>query len=114
MYRLKQAPRAWYNRLDAFFSQNHFDKSENEPTLYIKRVSKAEYLVVCVYVDDIIYVSPSERLLSEFRAKMMQEFEMTDLGRLNYFLVLEVNQTEEGISVSQQKYARDLLKRFKM
>ncbi|XP_074293720.1 secreted RxLR effector protein 161-like [Silene latifolia] len=53
-------------------------------------------------------------MLNAFRKSMMQEFEMTDLGKLQYFLGLEVSQSEEGVSVSQRKYARDLLKKFRM
>ncbi|KAK0608154.1 hypothetical protein LWI29_026328 [Acer saccharum] len=45
---------------------------------------------------------------------MMNEFEMTDMGLLHYFLGIEVKQTNEGIVISQQKYAKDLLKKFKM
>jgi len=45
---------------------------------------------------------------------MEKEFEMTDLGMLQYFLGLEVKQVEDGILVSQRKYARDLLSRFGM
>ncbi|XP_074283722.1 uncharacterized protein LOC141608081 [Silene latifolia] len=56
----------------------------------------------------------SQEMLNEFRKAMMKEFEMTDLGKLQYFLGLEVNQTEKGISVSQRKYAKDLLKKFRM
>ncbi|KAL5748152.1 hypothetical protein ACOSQ2_025449 [Xanthoceras sorbifolium] len=45
---------------------------------------------------------------------MKEEFEMTNLGLLHYFLGIEVKQTEEGIIISQQKYAKDLLKKFRM
>ena len=44
----------------------------------------------------------------------MREFEMTDLGLMQYFLGIEVKQTEEGIFISQEKYANDILKRFGM
>src|SRR4051812_29728769 len=45
---------------------------------------------------------------------MTREFEMTDLGRMSFFLGLEVRQEETEIFVSQEKYAKDILKRFKM
>ena len=45
---------------------------------------------------------------------MKKEFEMTDLGLMKYFLVIEVSQTDDGIFICQTKYAKDVLKRFKM
>ncbi len=45
---------------------------------------------------------------------MMEEFEMTDLGEMHYFLGLEVQQTQDGIFLSQQKYVTDLLEQFHM
>jgi hypothetical protein len=43
---------------------------------------------------------------------MKQEFEMSMVGELNYFLGLQVKQTTEGIFISQSKYANDLVKQF--
>lgn len=43
---------------------------------------------------------------------MKQEFEMSMIGDLNYFLGLQVKQSREGIFISQSKYAKDLVKRF--
>jgi len=43
---------------------------------------------------------------------MMNEFEMSDMGLLHYFLGLEVHQAEDGIFLSQRKYAKDLLTKF--
>lgn len=45
---------------------------------------------------------------------MIDEFDMTDLGMMNFFLGLEVKQCEERISISQEKYVSDLLKRFNL
>jgi hypothetical protein len=43
---------------------------------------------------------------------MKQEFEMSMIGELNYFLCLQVKQTAEGIFISQSNYAKDLVKCF--
>ena len=45
---------------------------------------------------------------------MKNEFEMTDLGLMKYFLGLEVTQTDQGIFICQHKYATDILQRFRM
>ena len=114
LYGLKQAPRAWYSKIDSYFIKNGFERSKNEPTLYLKRLGKNDFLIVCLYVDDMIYMGSSTSLIDEFKICMKKEFEMSDLGLLHYFLGLEVKQVEEGIFVSQRKYAIDLLKRFNM
>ena len=59
LYWLRQAPRAWYSKIDEYFIHQGFQKSENEPTLYKKIQGKLEMLLVCLYVDDIIYMGSS-------------------------------------------------------
>lgn len=44
----------------------------------------------------------------------MKAFDMTDFGKMKYFLGIEVTQGTEGISISQQKFAREILERFIM
>ena len=53
-------------------------------------------------------------MVEEFKGSMTKEFEMTDLGLMKYFLGLEVQQEETGIFILQEKYVKDILKRFKM
>lgn len=48
------------------------------------------------------------------KAELMQEFEMSDLGNLSYFVGIEFKDTSHGVFIHQQKYAQDILKRFKM
>lgn len=114
LYGLRQAPRAWYGRIDQEFIQMGFTRSINEPTVYTKFRGNSEILILCIYVDDILYMGSSVEMLSEFKEKMSRTFEMTDLGCLRYFLGLEVVQSNEGLFVSQQKYAEDLLKKTGM
>eukprot|EP00253_Pinus_taeda_P007207 PITA_07207 len=54
LYRLKQAPRAWYSRIDSYLLDNEFDKCEGEPTIYIKE-KDGKILIVVLYVDDVIF-----------------------------------------------------------
>ena len=74
LYGLKQAPRAWYSKLDSFFQQDGFERSANEPTLYAKKGSNGGLLLVCVYVDDIIYMGSSNSLVTKFKESMMNMF----------------------------------------
>ena len=110
----KQAPRAWYSRIEAFFLKIGFKKCPFEQTLFIQIREGGKILIVCLYVDDLIFTGNNEDMFLEFKNSMMKEFDMTDLGRMSYFLGIEVAQTSNGIFICQKKYVQDVLKRFQM
>jgi hypothetical protein len=112
LYGLKQAPRAWYSHIDSYLTQNGFQRSDCEPTLYIKANQQGNMLIVFLYVDDLIFTGDFG--IEEFKSVMKDEFEMTDLGLMRYFLGIEVHQSKAGIFISQSKYAHEILKRFNM
>ena len=66
------------------------------------------------YVDDLIYTGDDEEMIRSFKCSMMQAFEMTDLGKMKFFLGIEVSQQSNGIFICQRKYAPEVLKRFGM
>lgn len=113
LYGLKQAPRSWYERLSKFLLNNDFSIGKADTTLFIKRQS-SDILLVQVYVDDIIFGSTNESLCKEFSLCMSREFEMSMMGELNYFLGLQIKQCPEGIFISQEKYCKEMLKKFSM
>ena len=113
LYGLKQAPRAWNSKIDSYFQNSGFQKSPHEPTLYFMK-NEANFIVVCFYVDDLIYFGNNHHLLADFKHSMMRNFEMTDLGIMKYFLGMQVKQGRREIFISQEKYAADILKKFYM
>ena len=113
LYGVKQAPRAWYSRIDSYLLENGFDKCEGEPTIYIKE-KDGKILIVVLYVDDFIFRSNDYCLIVSFKTVMKEEFEITDMGLLRYFLGIEVDQNENGIFISQEKYVNEVLERFHM
>jgi hypothetical protein len=80
--------------------------------LYIKPNQQGNMLIVCVYVDDFIFTRDFG--IKEFNSIMKDEFEMTDLWIMRYFLGIEVPQSKTRIFISQSKYAHEILKRFNM
>lgn len=112
LYGLKQAQRAWYSRIDSYLLSNGFNKSDGEPTLYIK-ATDGKILIVVLYVDDLIFTKDDDCLIADFKQAMKDEFEMTNLGILRYFLGIEVKQMDDGIFISQEKYAHYILERFR-
>jgi hypothetical protein len=113
LHGLKQAPRAWYSKLDKYLQQAGFRKGSADNNLYIK-VSQGNILLVEIYVDDIIFGSDDDRLSQKFAKDMQNEFEMSLLGELQFFLGLQIHQSNQGIFISQTKYIREMIKRFRM
>ncbi|KAM1823768.1 hypothetical protein FF1_025765 [Malus domestica] len=113
LYGLKQAPRAWNSRIDKYFQENNFTKCPHEHALYVK-VKDGDILIVCLYVDDLIFTGSNPSMFEEFKKVMTKEFEMTDIGLMAYYLGIEVKQSEEDIFISQESYTNEILKKFKM
>ena len=71
-------------------------------------------MIVSLYVDDLIFIGNDESMFVKFKNSMKLEFNMIDLGKMKYFLGVEVLQNPKGIYISQRKYAKEVLKRFRM
>ena len=65
--------------------------------------------MVGVYIDDLIIVDGNQVDIDAFKSEMHSTFKMSDLGRLHYYLGLEVSQSEEGITLCQNAYAAKIL-----
>ena len=111
LYGLKRAQRDWYSHINTHFSKEWFRKCPYEHTLYIKREGVG-VLIVCLYVDDLIYTESNVSIIENINNCMMVEFNMSDSGMIHYILGLEVNHSADGIFVSQKKYVQDILDRF--
>ena len=98
---MEQAPRAWYSRIDAFFTKEGFLKCLYEHTLYIKYRGDTKILFVCIYVDDLIYISKDIAMLNDFKKSMMIKFDMTDLGLMHYFLGIKILQSSASVFISK-------------
>jgi hypothetical protein len=87
LYRLKQAPRAWYKCIRVY----GFKVGKAGPTLFTKTISKD--LFICqIYVDYIIFGSTNKSSCEEFSRIMIQKFEMSMMGELKYFLGFQIKQ----------------------
>ena len=70
--------------------------------------------MVCLYVDDLIYMGTNMKMVEDFKRAMMKEYEMIDLGLMKYFLGIQVRQSKGEVFICQEKYIEDLLKKFHM
>lgn len=113
LYGLKQAPRAWFSRFTTFITSLGFTSSKSDPSLFIyHKGSATAYLLL--YVDDIILTASTTVFLNRIIHSLRQEFSMTDLGDLHYFLGVTARRTQGGLFLSQEQYAHDIINRANM
>nr|KYP49390.1 Retrovirus-related Pol polyprotein from transposon TNT 1-94 [Cajanus cajan] len=91
LYGLKKTPRAWYEKLSSFLTNNNFIRGKIDSTLF-RKVIKDDFIIVQIYVDDIIFGATNENLCQEFSKLMQDEFEMSMMGELKFFLGLQIVQ----------------------
>lgn len=108
LYGLKPAPHACFKKFRQGNLNARFYQSHDDHLLFICRTSSG-MIVLVLYVDDIIISSNDIIGISQVKSYLMQTFKMKDLGKLTYFLGLEIKRTLFGIHVHQKKYAEDLL-----
>ncbi|XP_033138570.1 uncharacterized protein LOC103844422 isoform X1 [Brassica rapa] len=108
LYGLRQAPRAWNHKLNSILRELQFIKCAKEPSVY-RRLVHGDLLVVAVYVDDLFITGANVQHIIDFKKEMSAQFEMSDLGKLTYYLGIEVTQHQGGITLSQKNYAEKIL-----
>jgi hypothetical protein len=113
LYGLKQAARAWYERLIDFLLSKGFIMGKVDTTLFTKKNGK-DLFMLQIYVDDIIFGSTNQDYYDEFKKMMANEFEMSMIRELSYFLGLQIKQLKNKTFMSQEKYIKDMLKKFGM
>nr|GEZ21273.1 copia protein [Tanacetum cinerariifolium] len=111
LYGLKQAPCAWYDILSSFLLSQDFSKGSVDPTLFIRR-NDNDLLMVQIYVDDIIFAASTLKLCDLFANLMCSKFKMSMMGKISFFLGLQISQNPRGIFINQSKYALESLKKY--
>nr|GEX30525.1 retrovirus-related Pol polyprotein from transposon TNT 1-94 [Tanacetum cinerariifolium] len=111
LYGLKQDPKAWYDRLQSFIINNKYNMRIVDNTLFTK-IKDSHLIIIQIYVDDIICGSTCQSLCDEFSKLMHDEFNMSMMGDLRFFLGLQIKQMNDGIFFNQSKYIGEMLKKF--
>ncbi|XP_071680293.1 uncharacterized protein [Lolium perenne] len=113
LYGLKQAPRAWYSRLSSKLCTLGFTPSRADTSLFLYTKSGI-VIFLLIYVDDIIVTSSSDDAIYVLLRSLNENFAIKDLGDLHYFLGIEVKKTPNGLLLTQEKYATDILTKVGM
>ncbi|XP_054778455.1 uncharacterized mitochondrial protein AtMg00810-like [Prosopis cineraria] len=102
------APRAWFTKFSNTMNQLNFSCNPHDSALFIRSTAHGIILLL-LYVDDMIITNSDDTGVYELKTYLGQQFDMKDLDGLNYFFGIEVHHESDGISVSQVKYAIDLI-----
>ncbi|OWY92633.1 hypothetical protein PHMEG_00038287 [Phytophthora megakarya] len=114
IYGLKQVLRVWNETFDEYVLSIGFRVSSYDPCLYIKVVD-GEWVLMLVYVDDVLVTGSSTGLIDEVKRQHISRFEMTDTGKYTFILGIEVVDNADGsVTLSQARYINDILERFGM
>lgn len=80
MYGLKQSPRQWYKKFDSFMMSLKFQRSEYDHCVYFKLLDNGSFIILLLYVDDMLVASKSMAEIKNLKAHLARTFDMKDLG----------------------------------
>ena len=115
LYGLKQSPRMWYQKFDAFIRGLGFTRSKENHYVHFKLIGdRVIYLVL--YVDDMLMVGNDKEIIQYLKTQLSSKFDMKDLGVANYILGMEIkrDQQKRKLWLNQRKYVETILQRFNM
>jgi hypothetical protein len=108
LYDLKQASRKWFSKFSSTLIGLGSIRSKADYSLFT-RLQGSSFIALLIYVDDVAIESNDPIGVSTFIFMLNDKFKLKDLGSLKYFLGLEIARSSSGISVSQRKYASEIL-----
>jgi len=113
LYGLKQSGREWNRALDAKLIEFGFSRLTSDPCVYIKREGD-EISIITVWVDDLLLFSSTDELMTKTKNYIKSVWEVTDIGEPNKIVGIEITINENSISISQQKYVENILRKENM
>jgi ATP-binding cassette subfamily B (MDR/TAP) protein 1 len=106
LYGFKQAPRQWYMKFDSFMIDHGVRRTNSDHFGFVKRFDDGEFIIVLLFVDDMLIVGQNSEKISKLEAEMKKYIAMRDLGPKKYILGMSIHQdrNEHKLWLSQEKY----------
>ena len=114
LYGLKQSGRNWNEMLHKCLINDNFTQNPADHCVYTKESKQAGKVIIVIWVDDLIIAANNTRSLEQVKAMLSTRFKMKDLGRLKHFLGIDFSQSDDCVTMSQQRYVEKILNRFDM
>ena len=108
LYGLKQSPRAWFVRFSSVVQEFGMLRNTVDHSFFYHHNSSGQGIYLVVYVDDIVNTGSDQDGIQKLKQHLFTHFQTKDLGKLKYFLRIEITQSSSGVVLSQRKYTLDL------
>ncbi|KAH9667565.1 retrovirus-related pol polyprotein from transposon TNT 1-94-like protein [Citrus sinensis] len=114
LYGLKQVPMCWYKRFDSFIMSLGYNRLSSDHCAYYKRFEDNDFIILLLYVDDMLVAGPNKDRIQELKAQLAREFEMKGLRPANKILGMQIHRDRNNrkIWLSQKNYLKKILRRF--
>ena len=114
LYGLKQSPRAWFDRFSYVVSEFGMLRSITDHSVFYHHNSSGQCIYLVVYVDDIVITGSDQDGIQKLKQHLFTHFQTKNLGKLKYFMGIEIAQSSSSVVISQRKYALDILEEIGM
>ena len=112
IYGLKQAGRMWNNKLNDILIKIGFERLQSEPCVYVKKNKHNKIIcIIAVYVDDML-IAGKKKDVEIIKSEIKNQFELSDLGMVDYIIGIKFIKCEDGYFIHQQQYLNEILERF--
>ena len=93
-----------------------YNRLNSDPCAYYKRFGNGDFIILLLFVDDMLVAGPNNDRIKELKAQLAKEFEMKDLGLANKILGMQIyrDRNNRKIWLSQKNYLKKILQRFNM
>ena len=112
LYGLKQAPKQWHEKFDQTLISNGYVINDSDKCIYFKSIDANVYVIICLYVDDMLILSPCKETINETKRMLASNFDMKDMREANVILGIKITRVSDGLQLSQQHYVEKFLKKF--
>ena len=112
---LRQSPKNWFSTIDHHLGKIGFRSLKSDPCVYVYEVEN-DSVILTFYVDDVLLLGANKQLLDKLQKKLMDRFEITNMGDVSRVLGTNVTRDrEEGtITINHKDYTEDIVQRYGM
>lgn len=116
LYGLKQSPRQWNAKFDAYMGEIGFIRSEYDHCAYTKTLQDGSMIYLLIYVDDMLVAAKNKEAIVQLKHDLSLRFEMKDLGPAKRILGMEItrDRTAGVLWLSQEGYLNRVLETYNM
>jgi ATP-binding cassette subfamily B (MDR/TAP) protein 1 len=107
LYGLKQALRQWYKKFDSFIIDHGCRRTNSDHCVFVKRFDDGEFIILLLYVDDMLIVGQNSEKISKLKADMKKHYAMKDLGSAKHILGMSIRRgrkEHKAVAITRKVY----------